>query len=452
VLAALASALFVFVVACAAVGVPSAPTTTLVVWVDTPAIGASIKQRLGAFTRDHPNVQVKVFDQFQKIQNGDVSIAIEALTNSALSPDVVALTDQDFRLMSNRGDLMNLGPYIIQDPEFDPTDFFGNAWEVYRDRGKQYAIPSEVVPWVVFYNKDLFDKAKVAYPDSSWNTSQFVADGVQVAEEANDKNEVSGFVADPTTAIFPFVESFGVIPGDASDDPYAKWLDDKRSAEALQWFANLGLLQKITPIDPSNRAVGLWYFGRAGMAGLFMDQRQQIPSYLRRDNVAALTPTVTGTPLPPAGWKFAWGVTSVPKAEVQASVYYVSGYGIPQSSHDPDDAWLLIEYLTSHLPERPGQAYVPARESLAYSKAFADLYPETGHEVYVESVQVGRPLPAYPPAARPTNDDLAGVLAGTVHPSTALQAYRDRVQPVIKPRPTPTPTPYGYTAPSQIGP
>src|SRR5438093_9765618 len=134
VLAALTSLGFVFlVVACAAVALPTTATTTLVVWVDTPAIGATISERVGDFTRDHPNIQVKVFDQFQKIQNGDVSIAIEALNNTELAPDVVALTDLDFRLMSNRADLMNLGPYIIEEPNFDTTDFFPGAWDVYRD-------------------------------------------------------------------------------------------------------------------------------------------------------------------------------------------------------------------------------------------------------------------------------------------------------------------------------
>src|SRR5207244_4481115 len=125
-----------------------------------------ISERVGDFTRDHPNIQVKVFDQFQKIQNGDVSIAIEALNNTELAPDVVALTDLDFRLMSNRADLMSLAPYIIEEPNFDTTDFFPGAWEAYRDRGKQYAIPSEVIPWVVFYNQQLFDKARIPYPDA----------------------------------------------------------------------------------------------------------------------------------------------------------------------------------------------------------------------------------------------------------------------------------------------
>lgn len=436
-------AVFLLVVACATVSSSyGTTTTTLVLWVDTPSISASISDRIDAFTRDHPNIQVKVFNQAGKINNGDVSNSIEALANGDLSPDVVALTDLDFRLMSNQSDLIDLGPYILRQTSFDSSDFFPNVWDAFRQRGKQYAIPSEVIPWMVFYNKDLFDKSKTRYPTLNWRTSDFVNAGEQVVGSAQGKEQVVGFVTDPTVATLPIVETFGVQPQDASVDPYAKWLDDKRSAEALQWFADLNLRAKMMPPDPSGRSLGFWFGGRSAMAGMFMDQRNQLPPYLQRREVD-LTPTVLGTRTPPPGWKFHWGVAPVPMAEVQTSVYYVSGYGIPQFSKDPDDAWTLIDYLTSTLPEHPGRAYVPARESLAYSKRFADLYPEDGRASYVQSVVVGHPVPAYPPAARINQDELRGILDGTVHPSVGLLSYRDRIQPLLAPQPTPTPTPIG---------
>ncbi len=433
-------ALAVVVVACAFSPSQSLPTRKLVVWVDTPAIGASIRQRIGPFVQAHPNLDVTVFDQFGKIQNGDVSIAIEALTSSELSPDVVALTDRDFRLMSNRDDLLNLSPYIIQQDDFATDDFFPAAFDAFRDRGKQYAIPSEVVPWVIFYNKQLFESAHVDEPALNWTVSDFIAAGQRVAAASSQKQQVVGFVADPTVAVLPFIETFGVAPDDAVDDPFARWLDDRRTADAVQWFADLGLREGLMPTEQGNRTLGFWYGGRAAMAGFFMDQRGQAPAFFQRE--ANLTPTTTASPTPVAAWRFPWGVTMVPKAEVQTTVYYVSGYGIAQTSKDPDDAWQLIDFLTRNLPDQPGRAYVPARESLALSKKFADLYPETGREAYVQSVLVGHRLPALPPAANPTFEDLQGILSGSVHAANGLQAYRDRIQPLLN-RPVPTPTPVG---------
>ncbi len=422
-------ALVLVVVSCGFVPTQSAPSKTIVVWVDTPAIGASIRQRVDRFTQDHPNLAVKVFDQAGKIQNGDVSIAIEALANTDLAPDVVALTATDFRLMSNRSDLMNLTPYLIENSGFQVDDFFPTVLDSFRDRGKQYAIPSELVPWVIFYNKQLFDAAKVTAPAPNWTLGQFVSAAQQVTQLSRDKQEVVGFVTDPTVALLPFASTFGVTPQDAIDDPDARWLTDKRTIDAIQWFVDLGLREKIMPVDPGNRTTGYWYAGRAAMIGMYLDQRNVTPQFFERDQV--LTPTVTGTGTPPPAWKFQWGAATIPTGETRSSTYYVSGYGIPQFSPNPDESWLLIDYLTSTLPERSGRGYVPSRESLAYSKAFADLYPEDGRQAYLDSIEYGHRVPAWPASANPNADDVRGMLDGSVYPSTGLQALRDRVQPIL---------------------
>lgn len=441
--------MLVVVAACAAAPITSSTNRSLVIWVDTPAVGASIRQRIGPFMHDNPGIQVTVFDQAGAIKNGDVSIAIEALQTSNVAPDVIALTDRDLGLMSNQADLLDLGPYVIEQSDFQPDDFFPSTMEAFRTRGKQFAIPSEVDPWVVFYNKQLFDNAHVPYPEVSWSASEFLtaAGYIQGVVTTNNRDQQVGFVTDPRQALLPFIQSFGVDPGDGSDDPYAKWLTDHRSVDAAQWLTDLVLRDKVMPFDPQGRETGLWFAGRAGTAAMFMDQREQVPAYFQRGSDSELTPSPTGTAVPPAGWKFQWGVAMLPKQDVETSIFSISGYGISQTSTHPDDAWLLIDYLTRHLPQQTGTAYVPSRESLAYSTEFAALYPEPGHDAYARSVLEGHRIPVWPPAANPTTDDLTGMLEGSVHPSSALQAYRDRIQPLINLPPPATPTPIGYVAP-----
>ena len=137
----------------------------------------------------------------------------------------------------------------------------------------------------------------------------------------------------------------------------------------------------------------------------------------------------------------------LPRNQAETSIFNISGYGISQTSTHPDDAWLLIDYLTRHLPQQTGRAYVPSRESLAYSPEFTALYPEDGNGAYARSVLEGHRIPVWPAAASPTTDDLSGMLEGSVHPGNALQAYRDRIQPLINQPPPPTPTPIGYVPP-----
>ena len=43
----------------------------------------------------------------------------------------------------------------------------------YEIDGKTYGVPYRQDSWVLYYNKDLFDKAKVAYPDGSWTWDDY---------------------------------------------------------------------------------------------------------------------------------------------------------------------------------------------------------------------------------------------------------------------------------------
>jgi multiple sugar transport system substrate-binding protein len=43
----------------------------------------------------------------------------------------------------------------------------------YKIDGKSYAVPYRQDSWVLYYNKDLFDKAKVSYPDGSWTWDDY---------------------------------------------------------------------------------------------------------------------------------------------------------------------------------------------------------------------------------------------------------------------------------------
>jgi multiple sugar transport system substrate-binding protein len=47
--------------------------------------------------------------------------------------------------------------------------------ENYQVEGKTYAVPYRNDGWVLYYNKALFDKAKMAYPDGSWTWDDYAA-------------------------------------------------------------------------------------------------------------------------------------------------------------------------------------------------------------------------------------------------------------------------------------
>jgi multiple sugar transport system substrate-binding protein len=55
-----------------------------------------------------------------------------------------------------------------------------NGLPSYQVDGKTFAIPYRQDSWVVYYNKALFDQAKVKYPDGSWTWDDYAAAGRQL--------------------------------------------------------------------------------------------------------------------------------------------------------------------------------------------------------------------------------------------------------------------------------
>lgn len=97
--------------------------------------------------------------------------------DTQMTADLAAHTAPDIYVQKN---LKNFYTYQSGDQLLDVSDVakqlgsgvggLGN----YQMDGKTYAIPYRQDLWVLFYNKALFDKAHVAYPDGSWTWSDYV--------------------------------------------------------------------------------------------------------------------------------------------------------------------------------------------------------------------------------------------------------------------------------------
>jgi multiple sugar transport system substrate-binding protein len=71
----------------------------------------------------------------------------------------------------------------------------------YKVDDKNYAVPYRQDSWVLYYNKDLFDKAKVAYPDGTWTWKDYAdaakklteGSGVKGTYEHSWESTIQGF-------------------------------------------------------------------------------------------------------------------------------------------------------------------------------------------------------------------------------------------------------------------
>ena len=112
----------------------------------------------------HPNVtvQIKEYDpaQYDTLLTADLA--------AGSGPDIV--TQKTFKMYYS---------YVDGGALLDISDVAGklsdktNGRAAYTIAGKTYGVPYRQDAWVLYYNKDLFDKAKVAYPDGSWTWDDY---------------------------------------------------------------------------------------------------------------------------------------------------------------------------------------------------------------------------------------------------------------------------------------
>ena len=122
---------------------------------------------IDAYTAAHPNVSIEMVD----LGSTDYSTVLGTQLSGAGSDfDVVTIKDvPGYVSLVNKGVLEPLNPMIDADG-VDLSLYNGVTDQVTID-GNLYELPFRSDIWVLFYNKDIFDKAGVAYPtnDMTWD-------------------------------------------------------------------------------------------------------------------------------------------------------------------------------------------------------------------------------------------------------------------------------------------
>ncbi|SEU27478.1 carbohydrate ABC transporter substrate-binding protein, CUT1 family [Lacrimispora sphenoides] len=126
---------------------------------------------IDAFEKEHPDVKIEMVD----LGSTDYQTVLATeLTGSGSDFDVVTIKDvPGYMTLVNKGVLEPLDSYI-QSSDVDLTQYKGLTDQITVD-GKLYQLPFRNDFWVIFYNKDIFDKAGVAYPTNDMTFEQYDA-------------------------------------------------------------------------------------------------------------------------------------------------------------------------------------------------------------------------------------------------------------------------------------
>ncbi len=326
------------------------------------------------FNKLYPEITVEVID----IPSADYNMKLNVMLNGGSELDVYFVKDASmFPTLAAKGQMENLTPYVEQD-KVDLSIYSGIA-DNFLYEGKLVAMPVSSSYYILYYNKDIFDAAGIAYPTNDMTWTEFEALAAKLTSgEGVEKNYGALFHTWQAC-----VENWAVADGSMtimSDDltgfkPYYDMVIRMQEAGTCMDYATLKT-------------------GSLHYSSLFMQGHQAMMPMGGWYCSTLLQKKVTGE------HNVNWGIATLPHAEgVEAgnTVGSVTPAAINPASTKKDAAWKFVKYVSSeegakiHTSIGEFPAYL-SPETLAEFAAL-DGMPEGALEaLQVKNVYLDRPL------------------------------------------------------------
>lgn len=128
-----------------------------------------MKQMAEAYSKENPNVTVKT----QLTTWNEYWTKLEASATGGSAPDIITMNVLHVEEYADAGILMDLTDAEKESDLKVHDNFPAPLVDGYTVEGKLYGIPKDFDTNAVFYNKEIFDQAGVAYPTDGWTFEDF---------------------------------------------------------------------------------------------------------------------------------------------------------------------------------------------------------------------------------------------------------------------------------------
>ncbi|MCB0109609.1 MAG: sugar ABC transporter substrate-binding protein, partial [Caldilineaceae bacterium] len=251
-----------------------------------PAEKVAYEALVSAFNDVHPEIAVELQhipgqSDYRKRLGTDFAAGTPA--------DIVLINYRRYAPFAAKGVLEPIGPYLDQSDKIKVEDFYEQAIAPYRWDGTLMCIPQNLSSLVVYYNRDLFEKAGVPLPSNDWTWDEFLAAAQAITQDTDGDGitDIYGIGTDATIfRVAPFVWANG---GDLVDDPSNPTkltLDAPATKEALQWFIDLQVKHQVAPGLIEEQAEASENRFLNGRLGMFLNSRRGVPTYRTIENFA----------------------------------------------------------------------------------------------------------------------------------------------------------------------
>ena len=289
--------------------------------------------QIAEFKKTHPNYEFEL----NSVAGYSHQEALLMMLAAGTGPDCWFDSVRTTGMLARKGVVEPIDDYLKATADFKMENFTDNMFSCQTFDGKIWGIPWDSGALLLFYNKNLFDAAKVPYPDpAKWMTwEEEIALAKQLTFDMNGKTpNDAGF--DPAR-----VKQYGLLPDTGHGRQTYIWsngaeiiekdmtmpIDTPEFTEAMNWLADLGLKHFVSPsakyqtaaeiVLPSlNVAMehgGVWSIGEYVAAGVNLGM-VQVPYSKKKASYGQYSPmcVYTGSPSKQEAFTFIYFCTADP--------------------------------------------------------------------------------------------------------------------------------------------
>jgi len=313
--------------------------------------GLALLQQLSKeYTAQNPDVQISV--EVTPFADYSRKVAIQIASGDA--PDVGWLAERDVPTFIGSQSVLNLAE-LGKDKSFNLADFPVSTLSLWTRKQAVYGVPFSNSPLVMFYNRDLFQKAGVKDPLLQYGQATWTYPAFQAASKAI-KDKTGAFGA-RVMRLDPKAWAGGLLAvawsqgGGVYDKAMKCQLNSPGSVSAFQLVSSMMFRDASMPRPGDQTAF------ESGRIGMYFDNL----SYS-----AQLKETT-----------FKWGVAPLPKGTAgRVTQLGQAGYVVFSKGRNPQEALKFLKFLGSaQTMARTAKFFPPPRLSVLKSPAYLSSNP-----------------------------------------------------------------------------
>jgi multiple sugar transport system substrate-binding protein len=340
---------------------------------------AMVQEMLDQFHAAHPNIRV-----FYVPDPPDVEESLLVEMQAGTAPDVFAACCSFFPTLAQEGYSLDLAQYVASDldqatvDDWDPAQYAA----LFTHDGLQYGLPKYHGALALYFNKDLFDRYGVAYPDRSWDHDDYLEAMRRLTHDRNGDGALDlwGSMLDISWERLQIhINGWG---GHIVDplDPARLRLCEPQALAALDWLRARMWEERVmaAPLDVGKLSTREAF--ASGRVAMVEDGSWALKDILKEA-------------------EFRIGVAPFPAGPARrVTLATTDGFGIYRGTRHPEAAWELVKFLTGKeygLAMARANYLQPARASLVEDwvavirKDFPGETRELDLEVFAEGHREG---------------------------------------------------------------